>query len=207
MNMKKLLRILFIPLVFLFILSSCTMEKRLYRPGYYVSHKKSATVPEKQEHIVAKDIIPATEKKDNPAVKTGKPETIPVSTIRESKPAKENTVETFFAFSKKKQKEAGSSPTHNSVHKITTANAKPKSGSSIRQKNHAATHSSSGSGNRAVRGLIMILVALLLIGLAAIFAVLIGGTGGLLFGWLFGLAAFILIIVGLVMIILGIAGA
>ena len=58
MKMKQLP---FLSLVFIFLISSCTMEKRLYRPGFYVSHKKSqAEIPTHKQNT-GKNEVAATQ--------------------------------------------------------------------------------------------------------------------------------------------------
>src|SRR3989344_9632579 len=52
--MKSLKQVLFITFTFIFILSSCKMEKRLYRSGYHVTGKKSKHAVESSDNASTK---------------------------------------------------------------------------------------------------------------------------------------------------------
>jgi len=58
--MKNLKHLLFSGLALMLVLSSCTMEKRIYSSGYHIEWNKSKQNPDRQE-LVKKDNGKATE--------------------------------------------------------------------------------------------------------------------------------------------------
>jgi hypothetical protein len=200
--MKTLNRILFVSLAILFLVSSCTMEKRLYRGGYYVSYKKSQPTPGKQEQKTS-EAVAAIEKAE---VSTSTAEMAIRSQIRTTWGSKE-TIKNIPAFSEPAKKEITPSLLRHEFKNTESTKQEIKSSPAFQQKNRSSSTSGDGGGNRALRGLLMLILGLLMFGIGAIFGFAVGGAGGLLLFWLFGLAGTIMIIVGLVMIIVGLATA
>jgi hypothetical protein len=205
--MKKLKHLIPAILVCLVIFFSCTMEKRLYRPGYHVHHKKSLVAPTAME----------TEKQEPAAYQNGatsekNPKTVYLNTAMEqlvtpSVPKPEKAIPEI------KSPEAVALPVSNSDTKNTISkhssfkdHAGKQNSLADTQKSYsskALTNSGGDGGGGIGRGILMLIVALLLLGLGALFSSLIGGSFGLLVFWFFGLAALILIIAAIIVMVRG----
>ncbi|MCD6068646.1 MAG: hypothetical protein K0S33_3472 [Bacteroidetes bacterium] len=205
--MKKLKHFVPAILACIVIFSSCTMEKRLYRPGYHVHHKKSPVAPTAME----------TEKQEPAAYQNGatsekNPKTVYLNTAMEqlvtpSVPKPEKAIPEI------KSPEAVALPVSNSDTKNTIGNpssfkdhtGKQNSLSDTKKSysSKALTNSGGDGGGGIGRGILMLIVALLLLGLGALFSSLIGGSFGLLVFWFFGLAALILIIAAIIVMVRG----
>ncbi|MES2555886.1 MAG: hypothetical protein V4604_07040 [Bacteroidota bacterium] len=176
-------------------LGGCTIEKRLYQRGYHVEwHKRVKSTDETglvTEKQVSDQIMPSGEKNAETVAVT--PEVEEKTTILEETPvlsqtqdlvsgAAENTTVTNSA---------------NSDQSPETVEQAQKTKPLLKKMSHRG-----GLASGFTKGLLMILMGLLLIGMGFLFQNILGVFGTILL-IIFGLGGAIMIVVGIVLMILG----
>ncbi|MDP2385829.1 MAG: hypothetical protein Q8M29_05630 [Bacteroidota bacterium] len=201
--MKKLNPLLFIPIAFIIILSSCTSEKRIYRPGYSINWKKSRSTAKESKIININ-----AQGSDTFIAKQGEPASLPQTKVSETDFSKLNKKELTSpignsAFTSTGSKSDRVNNRHTSIKGFTTDHKTilDSPHKKVQPAIYAKSKGDSGSGG-VVKGILMIVLGFVLLGLGYIFYTSLGVFGTILF-LIFGIAAVIYFIAGTIIILRG----
>jgi hypothetical protein len=198
--MKFLLSFLLIFLLSVSVMTSCTVEKRLYKRGYHIEWNKRAHVVFETESVsekqVSDQVIREDEYHPETIVATPAPETITVT----KKPAVQpETVLKTQDRASNTSESATATPTTNTDQQTETLGISHEQKSTLKKADHRP---GSPSSNAFTRGLMLILIGLLLIGICFLFSSSVGPFGIALL-LLFALVGLIIIAVGLFVMTFG----
>lgn len=182
------------------VLVSCTIEKRLYRPGYHVEWNKRAHVLSETESVsekqVSDQVIREDEGQTETIVATPSPEAI--TTAEETAVQPETVLKTQDRASNTTES-ATATPTTNTDPQTETLGTSHEQKSTLKKANYRP---GSPSSNAFTRGLMLILIGLLFIGIGFLFSSSVGTLGAVLL-ILFALVGLIIITVGLFVMTFG----
>jgi hypothetical protein len=202
--MKKQLNFSFTFFLFIGIISSCTLEKRLYRSGYYIECRKNkgTTSPELA--------IPDYSTNE----KTKKSTDSEITEIDLNNVVSSSEVEHYNIISSDRQAEKYVCPSeiksiHNNFSLIENGLGNKQEIITVSDiltknvvKNIESTFQKKDDDTDRGKGIYMMLIALALFGLGYLFYSLLG-TIGLVFFWIFGIGAGIFFLLGLLYVIFG----
>ncbi len=198
--MKFLLSFLLIFLLSVSVMTSCTVEKRLYKRGYHIEWNKRAHVVSETESVsekqVSDQVIREDEYHPKTIVATPAPETITVTKKTAVQP--ETVLKTQDRASNTSES-ATATPTTNTDQQTETLGTSHEQKSTLKKADHRP---GSPSSNAFTRGLMLILIGLLLIGICFLFSSSVGPFGIALL-LLFALVGLIIIAAGLFVMTFG----
>lgn len=205
--MRKLKQSLLIGLAFILILSSCSMEKRVYMPGYHAEWKNSKYKIDKCEFgnsNTSKEVKSLDKDEVNTIVITKPTETSFANKSDMNKNTHSASSENLSYFTKSHKIEVAKKDNvviSNYTNLTSKTNIIPKN--EIKKLNSTKKKKrENDSGGGAISGLLMIILALALIGLGYLFYISLGIFGMILFIAL-GVGGAIFLIAGLIIIIAG----
>ncbi|MFI5203840.1 MAG: hypothetical protein ACHQF2_05035 [Flavobacteriales bacterium] len=190
--MKTVKRIFSVSLAFALVLSSCTIKKRHYMPGYHIEWKSSTQTSAQPSSEIQQEkttVIPETKKTELPNT-VNADQSLSASTNTSPDQSPDISLSEYTESLKKQ-------PSSKYATKDISTSTVKKHGW---KRKPALTNGDDGG---AKKGLVMILVGLLLFLLGYLFFILFLNAFGLLFWYIFAVAGCILIVIGIIVLILG----
>lgn len=198
--MKSFLSFWLIVLFSASVMTSCSVEKRLYQRGYHIEWNKRAHVLSETESVsekqVSDQVIREDEGQTGTIVATPSPEAI---TAAEETAVQPETVLKTQDRASNTTESATATPTTNTDQQTETLCTSHEQKSTLKKANYRP---GSPSSNAFTRGLMLILIGLLFIGIGFLFSSSVGPFGAVLL-ILFALVGLIIITVGLFVMTFG----
>ena len=197
--MKLSFSFLWLSLLLIVVFNSCTIEKRLYRGGYHVEWNKQLRSVDEAKTSTGNRTVEQTTSLAETNLETVTD--IPSATENAKKTTEDLEQSTSISSNPVTNQSISQSVVKSQTHDYQTESLDESNNSTSVHKKNSQRDSSGGIS----RGLLVILIGLVFIGLGLIFNSALGTVIGSIMLLLFGLAGAIIIIVGLAMLIFRIA--